>query len=140
MNRSPFKLSGPERRYAQALNGLASHIEALLAGGDPVTSIIRLDQYASTIDQWATVTAQMMIDDVNARNRQFWRQQAEQIGRGLAVELAKTGANGDMSVALLSIAGLVVALTGDGWRDAAAWIALGAPVCAVGWAMKARRR
>ena len=90
MNRSPFKLAGPERRYAQALNGLANHIEALLAGGDPVTSIIRLDQYASTIDQWATVTAQMMIDDVNARNRQFWRQQAEKIGRGLAVELANT--------------------------------------------------
>lgn len=90
MNRSPFKLAGPERRYAQALNGLASHIEALLAGGDPATSIIRLDQYASTIDQWATVTAQMMIDDVNARNRQFWRQQSEQIGRGLAVELANT--------------------------------------------------
>lgn len=90
MNRSPFKLSGPERRYAQALNGLANHIEALLAGGDPATSIIRLDQYASTIDQWATVTAQMMIDDVNARNRQFWRQQSEQIGRGLAIELANT--------------------------------------------------
>jgi len=90
MNRSPFKLSGPERRYAQALNGLANHIEALLAGGDPVTSIIRLDQYAGTIDQWATVTAQMMIDDVNARNRQFWRQQSEQIGRGLAIELANT--------------------------------------------------
>ena len=90
MNRSPFKLAGPERRYAQALNGLANHIEALLAGGDPATSIIRLDQYASTIDQWATVTAQMMIDDVNARNRQFWRQQSEQIGRGLAIELANT--------------------------------------------------
>lgn len=90
MNRSPFKLSGPERRYAQALNGLANHIEALLAGGDTATSIIRLDQYASTIDQWATVTAQMMIDDVNARNRQFWRQQSEQIGRALAVELANT--------------------------------------------------
>ena len=90
MNRSPFKLSGPERRYAQALNGLANHIEALLAGGDPVTSIIQLDQYASAIDRWATVTAQMMIDDVNARNRQFWRQQSEQIGRGLAIELANT--------------------------------------------------
>ena len=90
MSRSPFKLSGPERRYAQALNGLANHIEALLVGGDPATSIIRLDQYASTIDQWAAVTAQMMIDDVNARNRQFWRQQSEQIGRGLAIELANT--------------------------------------------------
>ena len=32
----------------------------------------------------------MMIDDVNARNRQFWRQQSEQIGRGLAIELANT--------------------------------------------------
>ena len=90
MNRSPFKLAGPERRYAQALNGLANHIEALLSGGDPATSIIRLDQYASTIDQWATVTAQMMIDEVNTKNRQFWRQQSEQIGRGLAIELANT--------------------------------------------------
>ena len=90
MNRSPFKMAGPERRYAQALNGLANHIEALLAGGDPATSIIRLDQYASTIDQWATVTAQMMIDEVNTKNRQFWRQQSAQIGRGLAIELANT--------------------------------------------------
>lgn len=39
-------------------------------------------------------------------------------------------------LALLSIAGLVVALTGDGWRDAAAWIALGIPVLVVGWAMR----
>ena len=45
-----------------------------------------------------------------------------------------------LPLALLSIAGRVVALTGDGWRDAAAWLALGAPVCAVGWAMKTRRR
>lgn len=43
-------------------------------------------------------------------------------------------------LALLSIAGLVVALTGDGWRDGAAWLALGVPVLAVAWAMKARRR
>lgn len=43
-------------------------------------------------------------------------------------------------LALLSITGLVVALTGDGWRDAAAWIALGIPVLVAGWAMKARRR
>lgn len=39
-------------------------------------------------------------------------------------------------LALLSIAGLVVALTGDGWRDGAAWIALGIPVLVVGWAMR----
>lgn len=43
-------------------------------------------------------------------------------------------------LALLSVAGLVVALTGDGWRDGAAWIALGVPVLAVGWAMRAKRR
>ena len=42
-------------------------------------------------------------------------------------------------LALVSIAGLVVALTGDGWRDGAAWAALAIPVLAVGWAMKARR-
>ena len=43
-------------------------------------------------------------------------------------------------LALLSVAGLVVALTGDGWRDGAAWLALGLPVLVVGWAMTARRR
>lgn len=42
-------------------------------------------------------------------------------------------------LALVSIAGLVVALTGDGWRDGAAWAALAIPVLAVGWAMRARR-
>lgn len=42
-------------------------------------------------------------------------------------------------LALVSIAGLVVALTGDGLRDAAAWAALSIPVAAVAWAMKARR-
>lgn len=42
-------------------------------------------------------------------------------------------------LALVSIAGLVVALTGDGWRDGAAWAALAIPIFAVGWAMKARR-
>lgn len=42
-------------------------------------------------------------------------------------------------LALVSIAGLVVALTGDGLRDAAAWAALSVPVLAVGWAMRARR-
>lgn len=43
-------------------------------------------------------------------------------------------------LAVLSVGGLIVALTGDGWRDAAAWLALGLPVLAVGWAMKVRRR
>ncbi|WP_260581846.1 hypothetical protein [Sphingopyxis sp. PET50] len=42
-------------------------------------------------------------------------------------------------LALASIAGLIVALTGDGVRDAASWIALAIPVFAVGWAMKTRR-
>lgn len=43
-------------------------------------------------------------------------------------------------LAIVSIAGLVVALTGDGWRDGASWLALGIPVAAVGWAMNARLR
>jgi len=42
-------------------------------------------------------------------------------------------------IALLSIVGLVSALTGDGLRDALSWIALAVPVIAVGWAMRARR-
>lgn len=40
----------------------------------------------------------------------------------------------------LGLAGLVTALTGDGWRDAAAWAALAAPLIAVAAAMRLRRR
>ena len=42
-------------------------------------------------------------------------------------------------LALASIVGLVIALTGDGLRDAASWAALAVPVLAVGWAMHSRR-
>lgn len=42
-------------------------------------------------------------------------------------------------LAIASIVGLVVALTGDGFRDAASWAALCIPVLAVAWAMKVRR-
>lgn len=44
-----------------------------------------------------------------------------------------------VAIFLLGIAGLVIALTGDGWRDVAAWAALLAPITAAGWAMRARR-
>ncbi len=43
-----------------------------------------------------------------------------------------------IAIALASVTGLVVALTGDGWRDAASWAALGIPVAAAGWAMRRR--
>ena len=44
------------------------------------------------------------------------------------------------AIAIFSILGLVSALTGDGIRDALSWAALGVPVAAVAWAMRARRR
>ena len=44
------------------------------------------------------------------------------------------------AIAVLGLVGLVSALTGDGWRDALSWVALGAPVLAIGWAMAARRK
>jgi hypothetical protein len=37
-------------------------------------------------------------------------------------------------LALLTLVGLVVALTGDGGRDLASWVALSAPLLAVVWA------
>lgn len=43
-----------------------------------------------------------------------------------------------VAIALLSLAGLVIALTGDGWRDALSWAALSVPVIAVGWAAARR--
>lgn len=43
-----------------------------------------------------------------------------------------------IALALLSLAGLVLALTGDGWRDALAWAALSVPAIAVGWAAARR--
>jgi hypothetical protein len=42
-------------------------------------------------------------------------------------------------LAAASLIGLIVALTGDGWRDAISWALLAIPVLAVGWAMRARR-
>jgi len=36
-------------------------------------------------------------------------------------------------LALLSLAGLLLALTGDGWRDQLSWGLLAAPVIAVAW-------
>ena len=39
-------------------------------------------------------------------------------------------------LAASGVAGLVVALTGNGWRDAVAWIALLLPVLSVGWALR----
>jgi len=44
-----------------------------------------------------------------------------------------------IAVALLSLIGLVSALTGDGLRDVLSWAALAVPVAAVIWAMKIRR-
>ncbi|ESZ85602.1 MAG: membrane protein [Blastomonas sp. CACIA14H2] len=44
-----------------------------------------------------------------------------------------------LAIFITGLAGLVIALTGDGWRDAASWAALSAPVAAAIWAMRARR-
>lgn len=43
------------------------------------------------------------------------------------------------AIGILSSAGLVSALTGDGWRDGLSWIGLAVPVFAVAWAIKIRR-
>lgn len=45
-----------------------------------------------------------------------------------------------LAIAAISVAGLIVALTGDGLRDVASWIALAVPLLAVCWAMAARQR
>lgn len=42
-------------------------------------------------------------------------------------------------LALLSLAGLVIALSGDGWPDTLSWGALSAPILVVIWAASARR-
>jgi hypothetical protein len=41
-------------------------------------------------------------------------------------------------LALLSLGGLVLALTGDGWRDQLSWALLAAPVIAVAWSAARR--
>ncbi len=42
-------------------------------------------------------------------------------------------------IVLLSLAGLVLALTGEGWRDALSWAALSASPLAVVWAVTVRK-
>lgn len=44
-----------------------------------------------------------------------------------------------LAIGLLSLVGLVGALTGDGLRDALSWATLAVPAAAVGWAMRRRR-
>lgn len=44
-----------------------------------------------------------------------------------------------LAIAVLSLVGVVSALTGDGPRDVLSWAGLAAPVLAVTWAMRARR-
>ena len=44
-----------------------------------------------------------------------------------------------LAIAILSSVALVVALTGDGWRDAFSWAGLAVPVLTVIWAIKYRR-
>ncbi|HSJ78710.1 MAG TPA: hypothetical protein VK913_08250, partial [Erythrobacter sp.] len=44
-----------------------------------------------------------------------------------------------LAIFVIGLTGLIVALTGDGWRDAAAWAALLAPIGAATWAIAARR-
>jgi hypothetical protein len=44
-----------------------------------------------------------------------------------------------LAIFVTGLSGLVIALTGDGWRDAAAWTALAVPIAAVVWAIRTRR-
>lgn len=44
-----------------------------------------------------------------------------------------------LAISITGLAGLVIALTGDGWRDAAAWVALALPLAVIVWAMRTRR-
>ncbi|PLK23313.1 hypothetical protein C0V72_10130 [Porphyrobacter sp. TH134] len=44
-----------------------------------------------------------------------------------------------LAIFTAGLAGLTIALTGDGWRDAAAWTVLAAPLATVIWAMARRR-
>ena len=44
-----------------------------------------------------------------------------------------------LAIFVCAIAALVIALTGDGWRDAASWVGLSIPVVVLIWAMRARR-
>lgn len=44
-----------------------------------------------------------------------------------------------LAIFVTGLAGLVIALTGDGWRDAAAWVALALPLAVIVWAMRTRR-
>lgn len=44
-----------------------------------------------------------------------------------------------LALFLAGVLGLVIALTGDGWRDAAAWAALSTSVLVVVWTTLTRR-
>lgn len=43
-------------------------------------------------------------------------------------------------LALMSLAGLILALTGDGWRDVLSWTLLSTPLVAVAWSAARYRK
>lgn len=88
-----------ERAYAVNLRRIARVIADLVRGFDPrqiwsADALRRtLDEYANILTPWATATAQRMIDQVAAHDRNSWREVSAQIGQGLKFELenAPTG-------------------------------------------------
>lgn len=78
-----------ERQYAQALRKLAEQVGSIVGSfkpGDPAV-LPTLNQmmraYADALTPWAYATARRMLEDVNARNLQDWRQMSATLSNEL---------------------------------------------------------
>jgi SPP1 gp7 family putative phage head morphogenesis protein len=88
-NKPTLRTRKAERQYAQALRRLAEQVGGIVGTftpGDPAvvpTLTQMLRAYADALTPWAEATARRMVEDVNARNLQDWRQMAANLSDGL---------------------------------------------------------
>lgn len=75
---NPVKIARAERRLAKALKGIGQHVGELIEAFEPgnvevlPTLTQLLERYAAALKPWAARTAQAMLMEVDARDRDRW--------------------------------------------------------------------
>jgi SPP1 gp7 family putative phage head morphogenesis protein len=87
------KTTSAEGRYVRQLRKVAAEVGRIVEGfpiGDPI-AVYRLQatlrRYSEIVEPWATTVADLMLKEVEARDRRAWVTRAREISRGLAREL-----------------------------------------------------
>lgn len=85
-----------ERQYNSRLQLVARAIKAIfktheLGSPESIAALVKqLITYSAIIDPWAKATAASMLADVSRRNEKAWKEQGQEIGRGIRQVIAET--------------------------------------------------